>query len=87
MAQAKHTPAVTRTEVVEVIPATITLHLSIEEAQALLAVCKRIGGSSAFTRRKHFDSIQSALCSVGISESSSDFDPKLRAIYFTEPSL
>ena len=87
MAQATHTPAVTRTEVVEIKPESVTLVLSMEEAKALVAVCKRIGGSPTVSRRKHFDSIADALRNAKVSESSNDFDQKLRAIYFTESSL
>ena len=60
MAQATHNPAVTRTEIGEVTPETITLVLSMEEAKALRAVAVRIGGSAIDTRRVHFDKISTA---------------------------
>jgi hypothetical protein len=82
MAQATHNPAVTRTEIVEVAPETITLTLSMEEASALKAVCQRVGGDPYATPRKHFDSILDELRSVGVKEEAYQVDDKHRSIYF-----
>ena len=83
MAHATHTPAITRTEVVEIQPEGITLKLSREEAKALVAVCKRIGGSAADTRRKHFDNIHQALWSAAqIVDNGGDFEEEHCRIYF-----
>jgi hypothetical protein len=81
MAQATHNPAITRTEIVEVTPETVTLTLSMEEASALMAVCKRIGGTST-TPRRHFDNILDELCSVVVKEEKYLFDDKFHSIYF-----
>jgi hypothetical protein len=82
MAQATHNPAVTRTEVVEVKPETITLVLSMEEAAALMAVCKRIGGDTYATPRKHFDRMLSSLRNIAVKEEEYTFDDKYRSIHF-----
>ena len=82
MAQATHNPAVTRTEIVEVTPETITLTLSMEEAKALLAVSQRIGGSAVNTRRVHLDKINNALWDVGVRDEGQDIDDKHGRIYF-----
>lgn len=82
MAQATHTPAVTRTKVVEIKPAVVTLHLSMEEASALLAVCRCVGGSPSETRRRHLDSINLALDNAGVANDIEDIDPRHCYIYF-----
>jgi hypothetical protein len=82
MAQATHNPAITRTEIFEVTPETITLVLSMEEATALMAVCQRIGGDRYATPRKHFESISRELRSVGVKTKEYLFEDKYRSIYF-----
>ena len=82
MAQATHNQAVTKTKVVEVTPETITLVLSMEEASALMAVCKRIGGDPFASPRKYFDSILSSLYNVGVKGKAYTLDDKYHSIYF-----
>lgn len=81
MAQAKHNPAKVRTEVVEVTPESITLHLSMEEASALLAVCRRVSGSSVSSRRRYFDRMSLVLTSVSVTDESSDIEDSY-SMYF-----
>jgi len=64
----------TRT-VTEVVPATtkvvevphIELNLTMEEAQTLLDICRKIGGSPRLGPRKHSDEILNALVAQGVS--------------------
>lgn len=73
MAKAKKVPADFQVE----------LTLTREEAEALRAVCSRIGGPPA-SRRRHFDAIAKELYPLGISENDSDISTRDQAIYFTD---
>lgn len=86
MAQIEIKPAVTETKIVEVSPEQVVLTLSREEAEALCAVGQRIGGKSATTRRKHFDSINDALREAGIYDKGDDIPAcgSTSRIYFTD---
>lgn len=69
------------------VPADFEVHLTLtkEEAVALQSVCSRIGGPAA-SRRRHFDSISSALYLIDIRDLGDldvDVDSTNRAIYFT----
>ncbi len=64
---------------------TFHLTLSKDEAETLLAVCTRIGGSPVTTRRAHTDRIAHALQLVGLHAPDFETGPQNRAIYFTEP--
>ncbi len=92
MAQAKRTMTeVTRTvKVTENVP-TITLVLTLDEAQTLWYISQKIGGDPVYSRRAHMDAIDSALedarAHVGVDddEDGSDgfaVDQPNRAIYF-----
>lgn len=61
MASAEKTSGVVR--VVQAV--TYTLTLSIEEVDALVAVCARIGGSPDNSPRGHMDDIRNALMASG----------------------
>jgi hypothetical protein len=63
----------------------VTLILTDAEAQTLADILGMIGGNPVTTRRKHADSIDNALSSVGFdSQPPSDVCDELRRIYFTE---
>ena len=67
------------------VPADFEVELSLtrEEALALRAVCMRIGGHSATTRRKHFDAIAKVLDELEVNEGEpKDISTTDRAIYF-----
>jgi hypothetical protein len=71
------------------LPCEVVLTLSFDEAQTLLDITHRIGGSAERTRRKHTDAIRDALARVGIPPSDRrDFPPfntPCSSIYFEEP--
>lgn len=75
MAQATHTPAVTRNEIVEVTPEGVTLFLSMEEASALVAVCRRVSGSPVRSRRKYLSEIFVALLKAKVQHIEGDIEP------------
>jgi hypothetical protein len=63
--------------------ATTVLCLTADEAQTLMAVCDRIGGSPRTTRRRHMDAIRSALSAAGVKKTGGDdIDDTQRSIQF-----
>lgn len=87
MAQATHTPAVTRTEVVEVKPESVTLDLSKEEAVTLTTLLAAVGGHNRTSLRKHTDAIYEALTMAGIKWSQAQYETLGSRPYFKESSL
>lgn len=75
--------ATVRTESVPKITG-VTLELSQEEAETLSAIGEFVGGDVKHSRRKHMDSINNALRSVGIAHGVDDSDPGTGTIYFKD---
>lgn len=64
---------------------TVELSLSQEEAEALFSVgYYKIGGDPGRSRRKHFDSINNALRSLGLKHDNSDISSTSVSIYFND---
>lgn len=87
MAQATHNPAVTRTEVVEVKPATVTLHLSMEEAITIATLVAAVYGSCSSSPRKHTDAVYIALRKAGIQYTSASYESLVEKPRFKDNSL
>lgn len=87
MAQATHTPAVTRTEVVEVKPACITLELSNDEAVTLATLLVAVSGHNRSSLRKNTDAIFKALSTAGVRWSQAQYETMSSRPYFKESSL
>jgi hypothetical protein len=87
MAQATHNPAVTRTEVVEITPGTVTLTLSMEEAVTLATLLASVAGCSRKSLRKRTDEIGHALGKAGVRWSPVEYDTMVKTPYFKECSL
>jgi hypothetical protein len=68
----------------EKIPADFEVKLTLtrEEAETLRAVCHRIAGDPQLSRRKHMDSINSALRNAGIESDTTDISRQREGIYF-----
>lgn len=67
MAKASLQPAVTETKTVEVKPATVTLELTLAEAETLRYLTGSITGSSSKSRRSHTNAVYYALRAAGVS--------------------
>lgn len=75
MAKAKLIPPVPVTP-------NVQLELTPEEAQTLLDITRNIGGNPTETRRKHSDSIASALRSVGYTSNSRPYDIESNSSFY-----
>jgi hypothetical protein len=53
----------------------VAIEFNKEEADALLAVCERIGGDVHKSDRRHFDALAEILRGAGASSSGVVFDP------------
>ncbi|MGW0575795.1 hypothetical protein ACWD25_07450 [Streptomyces sp. NPDC002920] len=74
MAEAKRTTVEQEVKRVEKVPG-ITLTLTHEEAETLLAVGAKIGGDNVGTPREHFESIISALKKAGARDFTANNHP------------
>ena len=52
---------------------TLSIKLTVREAEALSALCQRIGGSSTESARSVFDDIRVALLDMGIDGCTADY--------------
>lgn len=52
---------------------TLSIKLTVREAEALSALCQRIGGGPADSARGLFDDIRTALLDMGIDGCTSDY--------------
>lgn len=64
----------------------VELSLSLQEAQTLLDICYRIGGSPVVSRRRHAESIMKALIEdAGLSgRGCDDIEPFAKSIWFKD---
>ena len=72
MSKVSLTPAVTRTQVVEVSPPKIVLEMTKEEAEAVRAVFQFVGGAPSTTRRGLIEDMDHVLYGAGIQKDTSD---------------
>jgi hypothetical protein len=80
MAKAKKIPAQTKTEVVEISPATVTLELSLEEAKMLTALTGRLAGNGGLSTQ-----VYNALVYVLNDRSYREWDIFTKSVAYTEP--
>lgn len=52
---------------------TLSINLTVREAEALSALCQRIGGEPAESARGLFDDIRTALLDMGIDGCTADY--------------
>ena len=52
---------------------TLSINLTVREAEALSALCQRIGGSPTESARSIFDEISSALREMGVEGRTADY--------------
>lgn len=66
MATANLNEAITRTETVVVVPETVTLTLTMNEAQTIADIFAKVGGSPDGSRRGYVEAVSDALLDAGV---------------------
>lgn len=74
-AKATFVPALIETTVVLVQEAKVVLEMTVQQAETMRAICSRIGGSPANSRRRDTDAIKEALDEAGVIEAGVSLDP------------